>query len=191
MKRIKALLEQIPKNVFTLAEASTYGVTRYYIKRMLEEGILLEIKKGVFQKEGSPDDYGHLASFAAATVKLKERSAICLWSALSFYGLTDEVPTKVWCILPYPYGVSSVKCIRLKDPKWEIGIDKHDGFEITNIERTIVDCFLSSKYVPVSESFNVLKQAIATKKTTVSKVLSMAKNLNSKDKILPFLEIVS
>ncbi|MBG59434.1 MAG: hypothetical protein CMJ16_03150 [Peredibacter sp.] len=190
MKLIKAILEQIPNNIFTLAEANTYGLTRYYIKKMVEEGILLEVEKGVFQKEGNFEN-GHLISFKAATVKLKERSAICLWSALSFYGLTDEVPSKVWCILPYPYGVSSVKCIRLKDPKWDIGIDKHDGFEITSIERTIVDCFLSSKYVPVSESFNALKKAITTKKTSVSKILSIANSLNSKDKILPFLEIAS
>ena len=190
MKSIEELLRSIPDNVFTYADASTYGVTRYYVKKMLEKGILQEIKKGVFQKEGALNDE-HFISFKAATVKLKERSAICLWSALAFYDLTDEIPSEVWCILPYPYGVTSVKSIRLKDPKWDVGIDKHRGFEITSVERTLIDCFSSPNYVPVSESFKALKKAIKTKKTTVSKVLLMARKLNSEDKVLPFLEIAS
>lgn len=190
MEKLNLLLNAIQNDVFTLSDASRAGLSRYYLTRLIEEEKVTELQKGVFQKRSaSKSDDMQTLSFKAATAKLKERSAVCLWSALSYYGLTDEVPKDVWFILPYPYGLKSVKSIRLKDPKWDIGIVKNDGFSVTSIERTIVDCFLNSKYVPVSEAFEAMKRAIKDKKTSSKKLLNMASKLGAKEKLLPFLEI--
>ncbi len=189
--KLESLLQKIKADTFSVGDASKVGLTRYYLRRLIEEELILELQRGIYKKvDGGELDDIQVLSFEVATIKLKERSAICLWSALSYYGLTDEVPSKVWCLVPYPYSIPSVRSIRSKNPKWDIGIDSHKSFSITSIERTIVDCFLKPRYVPVSESFSALKVAIKDKKTSLKKVLDMANNLGAKEKILPFLEIV-
>ncbi len=189
MGELERLLQVLPTGVFTLKDAQKVGVSRYYLVKLIDENLLDEIKKGVFQRPREEDP--QVTSFKAATATLTEKSAICLWSALSYYGLTDEVPGDVWCLVTYPYGNRSVKTIRLKDPRWDVGVVAKDGFSITSIERTIVDCFIHQKYIPKKDAVNSLQLCVNKDfkgHTSVKKLLRIAGKLNAKNKILPFLE---
>ncbi|MGE3610871.1 MAG: type IV toxin-antitoxin system AbiEi family antitoxin domain-containing protein [Bacteriovoracaceae bacterium] len=191
MKDIESLLQKLPKDVFTLQEASMAGVSRYYLSKMIEAERISELRRGVYQRNETNRDNENIqeTSFKVATAKLKEKSAICLWSALSYYDITEQVPSLIWAIVPYPYDSKYVRPIRLKKPQWDIGIIEHDGFSITSIERTLIECFLSPRYVAVSEAFASLKQALKEKKTTMKKILATAELLGVKEKIYPFIEI--
>lgn len=191
MKDIENLLQKLPKDVFTLQDASMAGVSRYYLSKMIDEERINELRRGVYQRNDTNRDNENTqeTAFKVATAKLKERSAICLWSALSYYNITEQVPSLIWAIVPYPYDSKYVKPIRVKEPRWDIGIVKHDGFSITSIERTLIECFLSPKYVAVSESFASLKEALKDKKTSMKKLLATSDDLGVTDKIYPFIEI--
>lgn len=185
------LLQKLPKDVFTLQEANLAGVSRYYLVKMIKEEQINELRRGVYQRNGANRDNENIqeTAFKVATAKLKEKSAICLWSALSYYDITEQVPSLIWTIVPYPYDSKYVKPLRLKDPQWDIGIVEHDGFSITSIERTLIECFLNPKYVSVSESFASLKEALKHKKTSMKKLLATAEQLGVKEKVYPFIEI--
>lgn len=186
---MKTLLQKLPDDIFTLKTAYQLGISRYYISKLLKNGKILKLDSGVFQKASQKPHNHQETSFKIATAKLKEQSAICLWSALSYYNLTEEVPCEIWCILPYPYDSQSVKALRLTHPQWEVGIIHRQGFSITNIERTIVDAFTHTRHIPIKEAYDAMKEALKTKKTNASKILKMAKKLQAEKKILPFLEI--
>jgi predicted transcriptional regulator of viral defense system len=191
MKDIENLLQKLPNDVFTLQEASMAGVSRYYLSKMIEGERINELRRGVYQRnEGNRDNEDiQETAFKVATAKLKEKSAICLWSALSYYDITEQIPSLIWAIVPYPYDSKYVRPIRLKNPQWDLGIIKHDGFSITSIERTLIECLLNPKYVAVSEAFASLKVALKDKKTTMKKLLATAEQLGVKEKIYPFIEI--
>jgi predicted transcriptional regulator of viral defense system len=191
MKDIENLLQKLPNDVFTLQEASIAGVSRYYLSKMIEEERINELRRGVYQRNEANRDNEDIqeTAFKVATAKLKEKSAICLWSALSYYDITEQIPSLIWAIVPYPYDSKYVRPIRLKNPQWDLGIIKHDGFSITSIERTLIECLLNPKYVAVSEAFASLKVALKDKKTTMKKLLATAEQLGVKEKIYPFIEI--
>jgi len=191
MKDIENLLQKLPKDVFTLREANLAGVSRYYLAKMIDGEQINELRRGVYQRNAANRDNENIqeTAFKVATAKLKEKSAICLWSALSYYQITEQVPSMIWAILPYPYDSKYVRPLRLKDPQWDIGIEKHDGFLITSIERTLVESFLNPKYVAASEAFASLKLALKDKKTSMIKLLATAEQLGVKEKIYPFIEI--
>jgi predicted transcriptional regulator of viral defense system len=191
MKNMENLLQKLPKDVFTLREANMAGVSRYYLSKMIKEERLNELRRGVYQRNEANRQNENVqeTSFKVATAKLNERSAICLWSALSYYGITEQVPSVIWVIVPYPYDSKYVRPIRLKDPQWDVGIIEHDGFAITSIERTLIECFLNPKYVAVSEAFASLKSALKNKRTSMKKLLAAAEDLGAKEKIYPFIEI--
>jgi predicted transcriptional regulator of viral defense system len=191
MKDMENLLQKLPKDVFTLREANLLGVSRYYLMKMIEEERINELRRGVYQRNEANRDNEDVqeTSFKVATAKLKEKSAICLWSALSYYDITEQVPSVIWAIVPYPYDSKYVRPVRLKDPLWDIGIIQHDGFAITSIERTLIECFLNPRYVAVSEAFASLKSALKDKKTSMKKLLVTAESLGVKERIYPFIEI--
>jgi predicted transcriptional regulator of viral defense system len=192
MENLENITKGLPKKqIFTLKDASRAGVSRYYLNKLIAAEMIIELQKGVFQN----NDYRPVeedlqeTAFKAASARLKERGVICLLSALSYYDITELMPSNIWFWVPYPYGVSSLKTIRVKDPDFSVGVEKHDGFSITTIERTLIECFLNPKYVPASESFACLKSALKDKKTTMKKLLATAEHMGVNEEIYPFIEI--
>lgn len=192
MKKLYSLLKELPnKDIFTLKDAYKAGISRYYLSKLIDAELILQVKKGVFQNHRlrSTEEDAQEVSFRATTAKLKERSIICLWSALSYYDITEQIPSNIWLWVPYPYGATFVKTIRVKNLDFSIGVEEHDGFSVTSIERTLIECFLHPKYVAVSESFAALKESLKDKKTSMKKILAVAKQMRVEERIYPFIEI--
>jgi predicted transcriptional regulator of viral defense system len=91
---------------------------------------------------------------------------------LTFHDLTEEVPSIIWAYVPYEKSshLKSVKIVRKRNPFWEIGIETINGIKITNIERTLVDA-------TKAQSFIMILSAIKDQKTTLMKIMNMAKKL--------------
>ncbi|MGL5862861.1 MAG: type IV toxin-antitoxin system AbiEi family antitoxin domain-containing protein [Phycicoccus sp.] len=82
---------------FTTATALDAGLTRSLLQRLVREGDLERLGRGVFLRGGSVDmvdtDLVEIAVRAPA-------ATICLTSALTRHGLTDEIPPVVDIALP-------------------------------------------------------------------------------------------
>lgn len=177
MKKRLQVIKNIGKKIFSSKEALLSGLN-YHDLNVLEAGGEIEkLARGIYQKSGK--DFLEEDSYLIALAHLGEPSAICLWSALSFHELTEQVPEKIWVYVPiekYSH-LSSVKVVRKKNPLWDIGIETIKGIRVTDINRTLIDVLYDKKHVSESESFKMIQTALKEKKTTIKKLFEMANRL--------------
>lgn len=173
---------------FTASQFKKAGRTRYELKLLLEAGLIEQVARGTYRSSSA--DYTEEERFQIATLRAGPKSAICLISALSIYGLTDNRHSKVWIMVPRGKisRAKDLKILRPRDPMWNIGIEKQDGYSITTIERTIVDCFIYRNQLGSTYGTKALREAIEKKQTTLKKVMEMAIELGAKDRLLPYVE---
>ena len=130
-----------------MAEAIRKGIARRTLYRLAEERKLERITRGVYRLANlSEISYPDLV-----TVSLRApKSVICLISALSFHGLTTQVPHSVWIAIPrdsrppridYP----PVSWVEFSGSAHASGIEVHtlDGTKVRiyGPEKTLADCF--------------------------------------------------
>ena len=184
------LHKKLQQEPFSPKEAKKVGVDRNQLAKLLRQGVVVRIAHGVYQSS-EVIDLSEEDLMKSALLRAREPSAICLQSALSYYNLTDIIPKKVW-ILVSATKTSHQKDLRLwrrRQPKWNIGIKTIGKLKITSIERTIVECLRHKELIGgPGEAISALKRAFNDKKTTTTKLLSMANKLKVKDRILPYLE---
>ena len=159
------------------------------ISKLIKDEEIVRLAKGIYvhpvELEGIEGD------FYRATLLAGRKSAICLFSALQFYGLTEQMFGGVWVLIPYsrkPPRQRLIRAVRSRAPHFRIGVIAKDKFRITTVERTIVDCFRYKRLVGVPTAIEAMRKAIADGLTTKDKIFSMAKRLHALKGILPYLE---
>jgi predicted transcriptional regulator of viral defense system len=188
-------LKKLPNSPLTLKELmQQYGVTGYRAKKLIEVGELEKLGHGVYQKVTTgKDEQFSTDAFKNAYVRAKKESYICLWSALSFYDITLEIPKQVWIAMPYDCNVQSkgIRSVRKRKNDWSLGIDEFEGFRISSIERTIIDCFLSPKNISPKQTLEIVKEAMREEKVGFSNLVRMARDLDVMNRVRFYLELLS
>lgn len=189
------LPHNIPKRLtsapFSIAQAEEYGISRYQLYRLVKKGVLEKLERGIFRVPAI--DIDEEDSFRAATLTVGPTSAICLLSALSYYNLTDEIPHQTWVMVEQNKRTAqkSLKLIRTAHPKWNIDVEQHAGYQITSLERTLIECLIGYRFLGKMLGIESLKKALLQKKTTLNKIISTASKLGSINKIQKTLEVLS
>ena len=182
------LPSQLRTKPFTPNQAARLGLSFYELSKLVSNGAVEQIARGIYRAAGG--DINEEEQCRVATLRVGYPSAICLLSALSHYHLTDLIPKKTWIMVPIQKRTSdqTIKLLRSRNPQWKVGIQREDGYSITTIERTLVDCLTHRSRLGANTSIAALKSAIQSKKTTLSRVLEMAKALGVTHRILPYIE---
>jgi predicted transcriptional regulator of viral defense system len=149
--------------ILRTSQAIKFGVHQATIYTLRDQGILIEIARGVHRLAdlpslGNPD-------FIAVTLKIP-KAVICLISALSFHDLTTQIPHFVYLAvrrtamspkLNYP----PIRVFRYAAGHFDKGIDNHeiDGrmVRIYSPERTIMDCFKYRNRIGLDVAVEALK----------------------------------
>lgn len=183
--------EKLSDKPFTLRQANELGVNRYRLKWLISKGVVERLTRGVYRV--SKGDVSDEDQFRIATLRVAKPSAICLISALAHYNLTDLIPKKTWIMVPLSKRTiyRDLKVFRTRNPDWQIGIEVQDGYSITTVERTIVDCLSYRAKVGTRVGIEGLRRAIAAKKTTFGKVMDMAVKLGVAHRIRAYIEALS
>lgn len=181
----------LKKSPFSVSQAGEYGIARHHLYYLVKKGVLEKVERGIFRVPAM--DIDEEDSFKMATLTVGPKSAICLLSALFYYNLTDEIPYQVWIMVEKNKRTSlkNLKLIRVAHPKWDIDIEKHSGFSITSIERTLIECIIGTRFLGKMLGIEALKKAIVQKKTTLNKIISTASKLRNINKIQRILETLS
>lgn len=186
----KDSLNKIGDTPITRKELEQLGITRGALAALVKESRLLRVGRGVYQL--SSVELDNESQYRAAAKRIKGPSAVCLLSALSHYNLTDEIPKQTW-LLVNADGRSYHRDIRLyrsRNPNWKIGVVKADGYQMTSLERTIVDAIkLKKKFGNLG--VEALKKALQEKRTTASKIMDMATSLDIDEIVLPYLQALT
>jgi len=188
MTQIPLKLREKP---FTLNQAIKQGISRYGLNKLLAEGKIELLVRGVYRV--AQNDYSDEDQYRVATLRVGTPSAICWVSALSHFELTDTIPKKIWIMVPVTKRSKQAdfKLLRTRNPQWNIGIEKRDGYAITNIERTVVDVLCARKKIGTQIGTEALRKAIRSKKTTLGKIMEMAVKLKMDHRIRPYIEALA
>lgn len=76
-----------------LGELRNAGVTAATVSRIVRDGEVLRLARGLYQLSEAPLKADH--TLAEAVKRLPE-GIVCLVSALAYHGLTDQLPKNVW-----------------------------------------------------------------------------------------------
>jgi predicted transcriptional regulator of viral defense system len=186
---------KIPKalknTIFTYQQALACGLDMNSLRVLVRQEDVEQLARGIYRMAGQ--DYNEVDQFKVATLLIGEPSAVCLISALAHYDLTDVITRKIWIMVPHSKRSRrpELKLHRVRSPDWKIGIVKHKGYNITGIERTLVDALYYQRIVGTTIGIEALRRAVRNKKTTLSKVMDMADQLKVLHRILPYIEAMA
>lgn len=122
------------------------------IDRLFSKNWLLRLERGKYILKNVSSGIQHNPFIIA--MLLLPTSAVAYWSALNFYGLTEQIPKTIFIQTihrrkPAEIQNSIYKFITINNNKF-FGLRnewiQHLSFQITDIEKTIVDCFDSPAY---------------------------------------------
>ncbi len=89
MKPLKLLQSHFENAPFSPKDINRLGITPAQLIQLLEKESVHRLSRGVYVLAGA--DLSDEALFRAASFRIEGPSAVCLISALAFYGLTDHM----------------------------------------------------------------------------------------------------
>jgi predicted transcriptional regulator of viral defense system len=123
------------------------GVPRVYLRRLRDEGRLIQISRGLYKSAAAEAGVGSSLAEAARAVP---RGVVCLLSALQHHQLTTQTPHAIWMMLGPKDWVPTdppvaIRVIRASGRALSAGVDTEmiDGVAVpmTSPVKTVVDCF--------------------------------------------------
>ena len=79
--------------IICLSEFKDAQITAATISRLVEDGEVLRLSRGLYQLRDAPIEAHHSLAEAAKRVP---KGIVCLTSALVYHDLTDQLPRAVW-----------------------------------------------------------------------------------------------
>lgn len=147
------------------------------LENLVDKKLLIRIEKGKFCRQSFKDEYV-IGTFIA------ENSAVAYWSALNLHGLTEQFSNTVFIQTTHKkYDKlilgTSYKYVKIA-PHKKVGII-HNGYgnlkyPITDVEKTIVDCFDLPQY---SGGYAELIRAVGQAQIQSSKLAEYCKAVNN------------
>lgn len=158
--KIEELRINFEKCSFTTRQAIDVGVSSRMLTHFAKRGELERVGRGlyIFPDFDANDDFQfHQTALIAKSIK---DSVICVISALSYWGLTDELEREHWLAIPNnhptPKSINNAKFIRPRDLKTGVikKIIAEQEVKITNPERSICEAF---KYLSEESAISSLR----------------------------------
>lgn len=170
------------------------GIPLVYLKRLTEAGELVRLARGLYQLPAQVgQDLAHELAEAARRVP---QGVVCLVSALHHHGITSQLPSAVWLMLPLNARIPQVQDLRLEivratNPVLKAGIEhlSVEGVQVPvyNVAKTIADCFKHRRQVGEDVAIEALRDALNQRKASVTDVLEYAAINRVTRRIEPYL----
>ena len=168
-------------DLLTYEDFATYGLTRYGFDRLIESGEFERVAPGLFLRSGLTDDT--TAAWIAAAAKRPD-ATLCLLTALSLHGLTDEIPARSDIAIPrgtQPVTIHNapVAWHRFDTDTFNIGRDEYDlpggsRIGLYSAERTLIDLFRLRHSWGTDLAYGALKQWLRRRGSSPGALLTMA-----------------
>lgn len=184
----------------TMARASELqdaGVAATTIARAVEDGDVIRVSRGLYQL---PDSDLDTALTLAEASKRVPKGTICMISALAYYGLTDQMPRKVWIAIGAKDWEPSVdypplRIVRFRSPYLKYGIERHSisGIDVPiySIPKSLADAFRNPKLIDRSVAIECLRNAVKGRKATPAAIAKAARDCGAWNRMRPYLETIT
>ncbi|NOZ38175.1 MAG: transcriptional regulator [Gammaproteobacteria bacterium] len=177
-----------------MSEAVKLGISRYTLYKMRDNGVVEQVSRGIYRLVALPP----ISQPDLVTVSLRfPKAVICLISALSYHGLTTQIPHEVSVAVPRDTRMPSldyppVHAYKFSAEAFKAGIEKHpiDGviMQIYSAEKTLADCFKYRNKLGMDVVLEALKLYRSQKKFNMDKLLKYARVCRVENIMKPYLE---
>jgi predicted transcriptional regulator of viral defense system len=178
---------------YELRRAGIFAMT---ISRAVEDGELVRLSRGLYQR---PDGDLDTSQALAEAAKLVPQGVVALTSALAFHGLTDQIPREVWmAVSTRDWAVAPayppIRITEFQDAYMEQGIEYHQisgiGVPVFSVVKTLADAF-RSKLVDRSVAIEGLRATLEQRKASPAAIAEAAMVNGAWKKMKPYLEALT
>jgi predicted transcriptional regulator of viral defense system len=176
------------------SEALKLGIHPRTLYELRDANRIVQLGRGLYRLADAAETEHHDLVTVVARVP---DGVICLISALSFHGITTEVPHEVYLAirhgkerprLDYP----PLRVFRFSDETLSAGVEKHklEGVVVRlfNPAKTVADCFKFRHKIGVDVAVEALKLSLARGKARPAQILHYARLCRVERVIRPYLE---
>lgn len=176
------------------SDAVAKGHSRLYLAQLAQRGLVHKVSRGLYalpQRKAS--EFASLAEVASKHPQV----LVCLLSALTFHGLTTQAPFEVWIAidnkarapqLHYP----PLHIARFSGAALSEGIELHNiegmPVKITNVPKTIADCFKYRNKIGLDIAMEALKEAWNAKRVSMDELWHYGQICRVQNVMRPYLE---
>lgn len=170
------------------------GIHRQVLTRMVEEGRLERVSRGVYTLPDHPVTENHGLALVAAAVP---DGVVCLISALAFHGIGTQLPHEVWIALQrrahrptleYP----PLRIVRFSGDAFTSGVEEHtiegQRVRIYNVAKTIADCFKYRHKIGLEVALEALREGWKARAFTMEGIEHFAAICRVGRVMKPYLE---
>lgn len=192
---INKILKIMKKNneIITPAQLEEKGISRVYLAKMEEVGLIERIERGIYvTKDFKYDEY--------YLFQLKYPKAIFSYNtALYFYEMTERTPIKMDVTVYREYNPHRFKDVvnvyKTSKELYELGIVEKkspQGMKVRsyNLERTVCDLIKDKDSIDIEIRNKAIKKAIKSKEFNANKMFEYAKKMNIYDKVKNYMEAI-
>ena len=197
MNRKKQVLEIAKKKgMIRASDVEAAGISRNYLYRLCRERLLVKNARGLYTLPEAPvTEHSALAEIA----KRIPHAVVCLVSALSFHGITTQIPHEIWLAVPrgswrpnidYP----PLNLTYISGDAYSFEVQEHDIngviIKVYSPAKTVADCFKFRNKVGLDVALEALREAWRSRKATMDELVEAAR-INRVSKIMrPYLEAI-
>ena len=163
------------------------------LQQLLKAGSLVRVERGVYASAArTPSELDDLGPIAIKYPHL----IFCLLTALQLHGLTTQSPHEVWVAVGQKARTPKIEhpplhVVRMSDVGYGIVSITVDGvvhIPVTDIAKTIADCFKFRNKIGLDVALEALRDAWQQKKVTMDDLWRAAEHCRVANVIRPYLE---
>lgn len=184
------------QKIFSMQELKKQGFSQYKVSKLVEEGRLIKLNKSYYENtgyRGEESDFYYTEAYAPNGV-------ICLLSAAVYYNLTTYIPNAIDVAIPRKAKISTLpdwpqmNVYHYTDARYELGVQKveegKNGFQIYDMEKTVVDIVFYKEKVGVEETKEVLTTYLQRKDRKLNRILKYAELMKCDKAMRQYLEVL-
>lgn len=170
------------------------GLPSVTLTRLVRQGLLTRVGRGLYARpDRSVSEHGTLAEVA----RKHPQAIVCLLSALRVHDLTTQSPFEVWLAIPNKARAPKIdypplRIVRFSGAALTDGIEEHqiDGVNVrvTNVARTVADCFKFRNKIGLDVAMEALKEAWRAKRASMDELWRYATLCRVANVMRPYME---
>lgn len=183
------------KGMLKTREILKLGVSKEYLRKLKEKGIVERITRGVYTL---PDyEFSAIQSIAEVSSQIP-KGVICLLSALRFHGFTTQNPFEVWIAIEQKASKSQISSTTRIRYIWFSGKAFTTGIQTKTVDnnkvnvycpaKTVADCFKYRNKIGLDVALEALREGWREKRFTMDELWEYAKICRVSNVMRPYLE---
>lgn len=171
------------------------GIPRDYLRRLVAEGRLRRIERGLYVLAGAQVTEQHTLVQAARRVP---HGVVCLLSALAFHHLILHPPNEAWLAVDRDAHAPRktrlpLHIVRFSGHARTFGVETHQvegvPVRIYSPAKTVADCFKYRYKLGLEVALEALRETWYTRKATLSELWEAARVCRVTSSMRPYLEM--